>query len=1044
MSSISELKRQLRSAKSAFAPKQTDLPKPSDLLNMIADFIDETWYFLLYPDVKATGMSAREHYVAHGYKENRSPHPVFDAEYYLQIYPDVADAGLPAIVHYLNAGGREWRRPCAWISMDHYYANYRDAVAETRTHTILEDFCTSDDRIGAFKFFSQQHYIRAKELAESTPNELLTDYFCHGFCNGINPHPLIELDRIGARGEPHQCIHQFRLLFASDDAISRIPTHELIDPDFYLKKHGSLGVHPIIHYLRHWKSNRSWMHPLFDTGYYARKHGLTDGTVDPLTHFITIGEQQNFRPNHYFDCAFYRRAYADKLAPGQHPLNHYKEHGHLIWFQPAENFGQKYYLTKHPHLTAEGTPALVDFLQHGEAAGYKALPQKPFFDDTEGLSAEQMAARVRQLANRLSSPPKVSVIIPAYKNVEYTLRCIITMLTSGDKTPFEIIVADDRSPDNSGDFLAVELADLPGIKVHINEENLGFLRSCNAAVSHCAGDYLFFLNNDTAVLAGWLDELMGTFERNPDTGLAGSKLIYPTGLLQEAGGIIWNGGACANFGRLDDPGHPDYCYERDVDYISGAAIMIPRNLWDDLGGFSDEYAPAYYEDTDFAMKVREAGRRVILQPLSVVVHYEGISSGTDTSSGVKRFQVINQKKFEQRWATVLPTHGEPGDFSQMVRDRRPTARILMLEAETPRPDKDSGSITTFFYLKLLSELGYRVTFIPDNMAWSGRYSRDLQRLGVRVIHAPYATSAESYILEHGGEYDLFILSRAPVGGELFHTVRNEFPDTPIIFDTVDLHHLRMERQAELNSDPELAGEAHRMKKLELDVIQSADATILVSDFEEKYLRDEVGHFPSVIIPLIYEEYERVNGFADRTDIAFIGGYRHHPNIDAVRYLVDDIWPRFRALETGARLHIIGSHMPPEFEEYSADDIIIVGFVEDLESYLDNIRLTVAPLRYGAGVKGKVGNSLRMGVPVVATRVAAEGMGLIDGEHILVGNDSASLAEQMARAYSDANIWESLSQKAKNHVQASFGIDTARQKLESLVRSLTSGKPSSLK
>lgn len=1030
MSIISNLERRLHFTRRTLSPGR------QDSLNKIADFVDENWYFLLYPDVKATGMSARDHYIQHGYRENRSPHPIFDAEYYLSIYPDVKAAGRPAILHYLESGGREWRRPCSWISMDHYFAQHKDAVADTSTHTIFEDFCTSDDRINPFKFFSQSHYAQTGEAQCRTSNELLTHYFSHGLCAGINPHPLIELDRISVSGTPQECIKQFRLLFDSGNALASVPTHELTRPDFYVKHHGHLDVHPIIHYLSHWKTNGSWIHPLFDSGYYSRMHDLIGGEIDPLTHFVTVGEAENYRPNHYFDCAFYRNAYADELEPGTHPLNHYLEYGHLVYFQPAENFGQKYYLTNHPQIAAEGTPALLDFLQHGEAAGYRTLPQKPFFDDTKGLSADQMAQRVRSLARPLSSPAEVSVIIPAFKNIEYTLRCVITMLSSGDKTPFEILIVDDRSPDSSGDFLTHELADVPGIKVHVNDKNMGFLRSCNSAVSYCAGNYLFFLNNDTAVLAGWLDELMGTFERSPDAGLAGSKLIYPTGLLQEAGGIIWGDGTCANYGRLDDPDHPDYCYERDVDYISGAAIMVPRDLWDEIGGFTDDYAPAYYEDTDFAMKVRKAGRRVIFQPLSVVVHYEGISSGTDTSSGVKRYQVINQKKFEQRWAEDLPSHGRRGDFSLTIRDRRPKARILVLDAETPRPDKDSGSITAFYYLKLLTELGHRVTFVPNNMAWSGRYSRALQRIGVRVIHTPYATTAETYILENGGEYEVFMLSRASVGGALFHKVHNIFPDTPIVFDTVDLHHLRMERQFELNGDTALEVEAYHMKKLELDVIQSSDATILVSEFEEKYLRDEIGHFPSIIIPLIYEEYERINGFADRTDIAFIGGYRHQPNIDAVRYLVEDVWPRFRAHQTGARLHIIGSHMPAEFQKYASDDIAIVGFVEDLEAYLDNVRLTVAPLRYGAGVKGKVGNSLRMGVPVIATPIAAEGMGLIDGKHVLVGHDSASLAEHMARAYSDENIWESLSQKAKEHVQTSFGIETARHKLESLVRSLT--------
>ena len=784
-----------------------------------------------------------------------------------------------------------------------------------------------------------------------------------------------------------------------------------------------------------------WPHPLFDTAYYERTCDDLQENEDPLSHFVLRGEKNGQRPNHYFDCDHYRKAFGRILKEDDHPLNHYLEYGTEPWCQPSMQFGQAFYLTRYPQVVADGSPALIHFLHSGLEQSMQPLPQSPFFDRTAAFDVDEFLTDIRRLADErdYDNEPVVSVIIPAYKSIKYTLRCIHSCLTSSDETSIEIIVADDKSPDDSGQVLVDGLKDTPGIIAYINDENLGFLKSCNSAAERAKGKFIFFLNNDTAVLPGWIDELVATFERNEDAGLVGSKLIYPNGLLQEAGGLIWSEGTCANFGRLDDPRHFDYNYQRDVDYISGAAIAIPTVVWKELGGFSEELAPAYYEDTDFAMKVRESGRRVIYQPASTVVHYEGISSGTDTSSGVKKYQAINEVKFKEKWAKQLASYGEHGQFDTEIVDRKSKAHVLVFDAETPKPDKDSGSITAFFMMQVLSELGYRVTFVPENLLWSDRYSKDLQRLGVRVLHVPYVQNARKWVLDNAEDFDLFILSRASTGGAFFNELKKTVPEKPIVFDTVDIHHLRLERQFELEGDPELRDQAAHYKNLELSVTQQADATIVVSEYEVDYLTNQIGPFPNIVLPLIYAPFERDKGFSERQDIAFVGGYRHPPNIDAVEHLIETIWPLFRELDTGANLHIIGSHMPSSFMSYADEDIRVVGFVEDLEEYLSKIRLTVAPLRYGAGVKGKVGNSLRMGVPVVATNIAAEGMGLKNEQHLLVAPDASGFSQAMSKLYTDETLWERLSNEGKSHVERKFGLESARRTIKQMCETLLTKK-----
>ena len=240
--------------------------------------------------------------------------------------------------------------------------------------------------------------------------------------------------------------------------------------------------------------------------------------------------------------------------------------------------------------------------------------------------------------------PKVSIIIPCYNQIKYTYKCLYSIMNNTDPnvTPYEVIIADDVSTDTTKNIKKY----VENIVVSRNEENLGFLKNCNKAATLAKGQYIYFLNNDTEVRPNYLKSLVDLIESDFTIGMVGSKLIFSNGKLQEAGGIIWSDGTGANYGRGDETWKPEYNYIKEVDYISGAAIMIRKSLWDDIGGFDERYTPAYCEDSDLAFEVRKRGMKVVYNPRSEIIHYEGISNGVDVDdkNSIKSYQVENNKK----------------------------------------------------------------------------------------------------------------------------------------------------------------------------------------------------------------------------------------------------------------------------------------------------------------------------------------------------------------------------------------------------------------
>ncbi len=325
-----------------------------------------------------------------------------------------------------------------------------------------------------------------------------------------------------------------------------------------------------------------------------------------------------------------------------------------------------------------------------------------------------------------------SILICVHDKLEYTRRCLEVILAERSPLVEEIVVVDNGSSDGT----AVYLADLAGreplVKVVSPGENLGFVGGNNLAATHATGEHLVFLNNDTEPQAGWLEALVEA-AGEPGVGAVGARLVYPDGRLQEAGGIVFSDASGWNYGRGDDPTRPLYTFPREVDYCSGACLLVRRSLFEELGRFDERYAPAYYEDTDLCFAVRAAGSRVRYEPRAVIVHHEGVTAGTDTTSGVKRHQVVNHEKFREKWADALRSQYPPdASLVRRASDRRPGARILVVDPFLPMFDRASGSRRLFEVLRIMAAQGHVVTFVARNGTLAEQYVTPLERLGVEV------------------------------------------------------------------------------------------------------------------------------------------------------------------------------------------------------------------------------------------------------------------------------------------------------------------------
>ncbi|SFL04970.1 glycosyltransferase [Shimia haliotis] len=620
--------------------------------------------------------------------------------------------------------------------------------------------------------------------------------------------------------------------------------------------------------------------------------------------------------------------------------------------------------------------------------------------------------------------PDVSIVIPAHNKIEVTYLALCSLLLAHNKASFEVIVVDDASNDETTELETF----VSGIRVIHNAEPQRFIKACNAGVATAEGKYVVLLNNDVEVTSGWLDQLIDGFSRFDNVGAVGSKLLYPDGQLQDAGGMVWGSGNPWNYGNRQNAWAPQFSYARQVDYLSGAALMTTRKIWDKVGGLSSYLEPMYFEDTDFSFKVRDAGYKTFFIPSSIVYHYEGMTSGTDVTSGYKRYQEVNRPKFKRRWVKAYASHGQNEGFRpDLEKDRGIVGRVLFIDYTTPRPDRDAGSYAAIQEIKLVQSLGYKVTFLPQNLANFGGYTDELQKMGVEVITAPFFLSVPEYLEKFGADFDAFFITRYYVANETLPIIRRVAPNAKVLFNNADLHFLRELRRALSNGQDTNLEQMRDIRDKELRVMRDVDVILSYNDAEHAVITSHLeGAVPVAKCPWVVDVPVKIPGLKNRTGLSFLGSFGHHPNVEGLEWFAQEVLPAIGAAMPNANLSVYGSGMGDALDHISSDMLTPIGFVDEIADAFHRHRVFVAPLLSGAGIKGKVLSALAHGIPCVLSPTAAEGIGLRNGHDCFIARTPEDWAVAISRLCEDDDLWLAMSENSRAYIKETFSFETGKE------------------
>jgi GT2 family glycosyltransferase len=640
--------------------------------------------------------------------------------------------------------------------------------------------------------------------------------------------------------------------------------------------------------------------------------------------------------------------------------------------------------------------------------------------------------------------PEISIIIILYNRAELTLSCLSSIL----RNPFqscELILVDNHSTDATRQLLK----QINGAKIILNEQNLHYLLACNQASRIAQGNYLLFLNNDTQILGDSISSAFNTIKSSEDIGAVGGKLILPDGTLQEAGSIIWQDGTCLGYGRGDSPNAPQYLFKRSVDYCSAAFLLTRRDLFLQLGGFDQDYQPAYYEETDYCIRLQKIGKKIIYDPNVNILHYEFASSSNKGSSDhaialMEKNQQLLKEKHKDWFKSQYPSDLKNLIFAR-TQAREKQKRLLYIDDRIPHPWVGSGYTRSHSILSHLVKLGYAITLYPGDLYyledWSTIYA-DIPKT-VEVMRGYGLVMLEDFLRERQGYYDLVFVSR-PHNIKHLNSIlvkENFLNSAKIIYDAEAIFSIRDYEYKRLNKIDFTEEERQKAITEEIKLAKNSHHIITVSP-QEKQQFIQHGYTNVSILGHTLSLYPTPKPFAERQNLIFVGSIYEleSPNADSLLWLTHEIFPLIQnQLDQTIELIIIGNNTVEEIKQkinnLNNSSIKLLGKVDDLIPFYNQARLFVAPTRYAAGIPHKIHEAAAYGLPIVTTSLIAQQLGWNPEIELLVADDPVNFAQQCVKLYQDSTLWNQLRKNALKRVETECSPQIFSDTLNSILKSL---------
>lgn len=637
---------------------------------------------------------------------------------------------------------------------------------------------------------------------------------------------------------------------------------------------------------------------------------------------------------------------------------------------------------------------------------------------------EEFLSSNEKLVFEKEADPQISIILVLFNQAPLTLLCLQSLLKNSD-VGIQLLIIDNCSSDRT-----TELLDrIDGAEIIRNQENIGFLKAVNQGAELASCPYLLLLNNDATIGQKALSNALLRIESCAEIGAVGAKIKLLDGSLQEAGSIIWSDGRCLGYGRGDLPEAAAYQFSRDVDYCSGAFLLIRTEQFLQMGGFDEDFAPAYYEESDYCVRLKKAGYRVVYEPQSEIIHYEFASS--NGYQGASKLQIQNREKFIEKHAEFLAGQFENDPKNiLMARNSNRYPNILVLDDRVPYPSLGSGYPRCAHLLAELARLKLNVTFLPMNFPfedWDECYQ--CVPRNIEVMLEVGVTGLREFLSQRQGFYDSILISRDH-NMAAFNQIASEHPELVancrIIYDAEAVSTPReIMRRRLFGEKISEQDEAIAVKK-ELALASQAAHILAVSDREAGYFRQS-GYKNVGIVGHRLEIASSPVGYLKRNGLLFVGALRDEgsPNVDSLMWFVTNVLPIIERSIPDIELTVVGDNSAPSLAKIKSKNINFTGRLESIDSYYDDCKVFIAPTRFAAGIPHKIHEAASKGIPCVATQLLATQLGWSDEKQLLVADRAELFAEQCLRLIKDAELWQSIQENAMSAVRTECSKEAFR-------------------